>query len=166
MTRRTKLFVMSFVANVFFQTIAYGEACSKDIAYIEVNTLTSELKLCNKKLVEKGFSISVGRNGTGKRNQADGKTPIGEYGLGVTRPSSKFYKFIPVGYPTADQIKNGFTGGDIGIHGPARNYSWLGSRLNTWINWTQGCIAVGSDSEISEIAEWVTTNHSKIVVVK
>ena len=103
------------------------------------------------------YSIALGRGGVGKHAQGDGKTPVGEYMVGKPRVSERYGLFIPVGYPTVEQRKRGYSGADIGIHGPPRALKWLGS-LTTWFNWTRGCIAVGGDDEIKDIARWVQEN--------
>lgn len=58
---------------------------------------------------------------------------------------------IPDGYPTRDQEARGFTGNAIGIHGLVRWSRRAGSG-NTAVDWTLGCVAVGSDAEIDAIA--------------
>ena len=39
------------------------------------------------------------------------------------------------------------------IHGMKNGFGWLG-QLNTWFDWTKGCIAV-TDTEIEEIEQLV-----------
>ena len=119
----------------------------------------SDLWLCNQGVSEGSYSVSLGSGGLGKRRQGDNKTPVGVYSLGKPRPSrDKFHIFIPVGYPTAKQKAQGYTGSAIGIHGPKDGYRWLGP-LNSLVDWTQGCIAVASVEEIEEIARWVRRNR-------
>lgn len=141
---------------VLLPNLAAGteQPCFPSGRYFQVDTHDSRLFLCEDGQALKSFKVSLGRGGLDKKAQGDGRTPIGAYSLGAPRPSNRFFTFIPVGYPTPEQKKIGFTGSDVGVHGPFRYLSWLGS-LNTWIDWTNGCIAVGSANEISEIAEWV-----------
>lgn len=120
------------------------------------------LYLCQGGRVEQSFAISLGRGGLGKRSDGDGKTPTGTYPLGRPRKSSRFGLFIPVGYPTAAQRGQGFTGGDIGVHGPKRRWSWLGRAANL-VDWTRGCIALNRDSEIAAVAEWVTRQRPQTI---
>jgi murein L,D-transpeptidase YafK len=127
-----------------------------------VNLDDSVLWLCKSDKVLEEYSVSLGKGGVGKTRQGDNKTPIGTYSLGMPRPSKKFGIFIPVGYPTKSQKKEGYTGGSIGIHGPDRSFTWAGG-LNTMIDWTQGCIAVKSDEAIGQIAEWVKAENPKVV---
>ncbi|AKU91455.1 hypothetical protein AKJ08_1842 [Vulgatibacter incomptus] len=100
------------------------------------------------------YAVAIGRGGTGKTAEGDRKTPLGDYPLGLPRPSRKFRTFIPIGYPTERQAREGLTGSDVGIHGPSRPFAWLGSS-NLWIDWTLGCIALGRDADIDTLAEWV-----------
>lgn len=113
----------------------------------------------------KSFLVSLGKGGTDKRRRGDNKTPLGSYPLGDPRPSKKFGTFIALGYPTAEQSRKGYTGGDIGIHGPARGFGWAG-RLNVSVDWTQGCIALASDTEILQLASWVRRKQPKLVHIE
>jgi murein L,D-transpeptidase YafK len=121
---------------------------------IVVDVETHAMRLCEEDRVVQAYRVALGRGGVGKTRQGDGKTPIGEYSLGSPRPSARFGTFIPVGYPTPEQKEKGYTGSAIGIHGPDRRFKWLG-RVTSWIDWTDGCIAVGRDEDIDSVAEWV-----------
>ncbi len=112
---------------------------------------------------EPTLPVALGSGGIDKRKQGDAKLPLGEYGLGEPRPSRKFHTFIPVGYPTAAQVRQGYTGGDVGVHGPPR---LAHGPLTTAIDWTLGCVAVGTDDEIDRIARWVRTKKVNRVVIK
>ena len=107
------------------------------------------------------YPFSYGRGGIDKHSAGDEKTPVGVYSLGVSRASADFHIFIPVGYPTKEQKKTGYTGGAIGVHGPYRTgifeiiEYFLGASLI--INWTSGCLAVSSRHEIEEIADFVSS---------
>jgi murein L,D-transpeptidase YafK len=120
------------------------------------------LHLCEAGLAVAEYRVAIGRGGIGKRKEGDNKTPIGEYKLGEPRGSSRFGVFIPIGYPTAAQRRNGYTGSAIGIHGPSRSFAWAGW-VNTAADWTEGCIAVVSDKQIREIAAWVRDNDPSVV---
>jgi murein L,D-transpeptidase YafK len=111
------------------------------------------------------YAVALGTGGVGKRRQGDAKVPLGEYALGAPRPSASFHTFIPVGYPTPQQRRRGYTGGDVGVHGPARGFEHLPSAANTSVDWTLGCVAVGSDEQIDRIARWVRAKRvTKIVI--
>jgi len=146
-------------------TAAENNPCDGQNTSVVINTVSRKLYICanNKRYQE--YKVAIGKKGTGKQKKGDNKTPIGTYALGMPRDSSRFGTFIPVGYPTPEQKSKGFSGSDVGIHGPSRLFKWLGS-INTWTNWTQGCIAVGSDAEISSIAQWVKDNKINRVVIR
>ncbi len=58
----------------------------------------------------------------------------------------------------------GFTGTAVGIHGPPRANVNDGSS-NTALDWTWGCIAVGSDPEIREIAAWLKMHRRALLYI-
>jgi len=132
---------------------------------ILVLTGSRELFLCEGAKALHRYAVSLGTGGTGKTAEGDEKTPLGEYRLGTPRPSPSFGTFIPVAYPTLDQRRQGYNGGQIGIHGPTRATKFLG-KLNTIPNWTQGCIAVGTDEEINAISQWVKLHHIDTVFIR
>jgi murein L,D-transpeptidase YafK len=140
-------------------------ACSERGNTVIVEIQEKRLYLCQKAGPVQSYPIALGRGGVGKRAYRDNKTPIGRYPLDASRESSRFHIFIPIAYPTKDQRELGYTGRDIGIHGPTRLFKWAG-RLNTWFNWTEGCIAVGSDREIDEIAAWVQDKSVRSVIIE
>lgn len=128
--------------------------CVEESPSIVISKQDEKLYLCNGTSIDYKYEIAVGEKGWGKKREGDKKTPIGEYVIGEPRPSKRFYIFIPIGYPTLDQKTQGYTGSDIGIHGPWQPLKWLG-RLNNLVNWTQGCIAVGRNSDIKTISLWI-----------
>jgi murein L,D-transpeptidase YafK len=79
---------------------------------------------------------------------------LGTYWIGYPRHSQQFGIFIPVGYPNMSNIASGFTGNSIGIHGPMRFLTCL-PRKSLEKNWTAGCFAVGRDTQIIAISEWI-----------
>jgi hypothetical protein len=136
--------------------------CAGPGTFVAVDSRARRLALCAGGAVEESFPVALGTGGLGKTRAGDNRTPLGPYPLGAPRPSHQFGTFIPVGYPTAAQARVGFTGSAIGIHGPARAFLWAG-RANTAVDWTAGCIAVGSDGEIGRIAAWVRA-HGRVAV--
>lgn len=73
--------------------------------------------------------------------------------------------FVPVGYPTPEQRRAGFTGGAIGVHGPHRRVRWAGVFANL-LDTTDGCVGIATDDEISRIAAWVRARKVRTIVVK
>jgi len=128
-----------------------------------VRVSAHSLDLCQDGRSLGSHRVALGTGGTGKRVQGDGKTPLGLYPLGAPRPSPSFGTFVPVGYPTPAQHKLGFTGSAVGIHGPPRG--WVGA-LSTTIDWTAGCIALGTDAEIESISAWIRTRRVRAVRIE
>jgi murein L,D-transpeptidase YafK len=140
-------------------------ACPAKEVVLLIDTSAHELFLCKNGVPSRAFSVALGRGGTGKTRIGDDKTPLGVYALGAPRASSRFGVFIPVGYPTQEQAVQGFTGADVGVHGPDRHYAWLGG-ASLWVDWTSGCVAVGSDEAIQTIAAWVKSTGVSRVQLK
>jgi murein L,D-transpeptidase YafK len=138
------------------------DPCEGDEAAILINTKKHRLLLCWEHTTVGTYGVAIGKGGTPKRKRGDNKTPLGSYALGKPRPSKRYGTFIPVGYPTWKQRNRGYTGSAIGIHGPDRSFAWLGP-LTILSDWTQGCIAVGTDDSIEKIAAWVEKNDVKLV---
>lgn len=122
----------------------------------KILVLTKEhyLILCEQNKIADMYDVSIGRGGVDKRAAGDLRTPIGAYKLGKSKESSDFHRFIPVGYPTAQQAKAGYTGDSIGIHGPKRLFKCSGV-LALKMDWTAGCMAVGYDNYIDDIVSWM-----------
>ena len=128
--------------------------CGSNDRRIVVLTSSRKLLLCDRERVAASFDVHLGRGGAGKTRQGDNKVPLGVYPLGRPRRSSRFWIFIPVGYPTPEQRKRGFTGQDVGVHGPHRMLRWLGPLTNS-VSSTAGCVGLGSDEQIEAVAAWV-----------
>jgi murein L,D-transpeptidase YafK len=138
------------------ESMAAGQdPCTGYATAVLVDTVSHQLYLCEKQQTQAFYDVSLGRGGIGKTRKDDNKTPIGIYKLSAARESSDFHTFIPVQYPTPEQKKLGYTGGDIGIHGPPRFMSGYSSFLTSYVDWTRGCIAVAYDQEVDEIAAWL-----------
>ena len=129
-----------------------------------VDTRTHQMHLCEGGKVDRTFAVALGTSGVGKQHEGDNRTPLGRYGLGSPRASKDFHVFVPVGYPTREQARMGFTGGAIGIHGPPRGYGTL-AQLAMLVSrdWTAGCIAVATNEDIDAVAAWVRAREVKDV---
>lgn len=138
---------------------ATGDApCTGRRTSVLVHVKPRLLFLCRNGRSEATYRVSLGRGGTPKTTDEDKKTPVGQYPLENGRDSYEgFYRFLKVGYPTPEQIRNGYTGGAIGIHGPDERLPPIAQRVWGGIrrNWTRGCIAVNRASEIYQIEKWV-----------
>jgi murein L,D-transpeptidase YafK len=129
--------------------------CTATDRRIVVFTAARNLLLCDRGRVAASYDVHLGRGGVGKTRQGDNKVPLGLYALGTPRRSSQFWIFIPIGYPTPEQRKRGFTGQDVGVHGPHRLLRWLGPLTNS-VSSTAGCVGLGADEQIEAVADWVT----------
>lgn len=136
------------------EATAAAAPCHLRETAVVVQAREHTLHLCQAGKSVARYAVALGSGGLGKRLMGDGKTPLGAYPLALPRASSSYGTFVHVGYPTPIQQKLGFTGNAIGIHGPPRG--WLASTgALTSVDWTAGCIAVGTDAEIDAIAGWI-----------
>ncbi|HEI6742703.1 TPA: L,D-transpeptidase family protein [Legionella pneumophila] len=131
-----------------------------------INVLTKKriLNICKNGTVVKTFKVALGYKGVGKKKAGDNKTPIGLYGLAHPRKSNQFKVFIPILYPTKKQLAAGYTGRDVGIHGPTQSpgvFSWLNNLPGS----TRGCVAVGKNNYIEYVANWVKANPGAKVLI-
>lgn len=122
---------------------------------------TQGLYVCENGQIASAMRSAIGRGGLGKEKEGDNKNPVGSYWLGLPRPSERFGFFIPVGYPNKEDVKAGRTGHSIGIHGPLRKSffgSPCGAGRNVNFNWTAGCTALGRDTQVVELSNWIVKN--------
>lgn len=131
---------------------------------LNVNTAKRILNICKQGSVVKTFKVAIGYNGIGKKRAGDNKTPIGLYRLAYPRKSNQFKVFIPIQYPTSDQRAAGYTGRDVGLHGPTQSFGLLGW-LSNLPSATRGCIAVGRNNHIEYVANWVKANPGTKVLI-
>ncbi len=122
-----------------------------------------ELWLCQGGAPTARYPVAMGRKGVDKHDQGDERTPLGTYTLGEPRSSRQFGVFIPIDYPTPDQAAQGFTGNAVGIHGPPRGLTEP-EYPTTAVDWTNGCIATGTDADIDAIATFVRQRQPTLVV--
>lgn len=161
-----KIKVISLISAIFFPVVLFANMATCPLLN-GINVLTAKrvLNVCQHGSVIKSFSVALGDKGVGKTKSGDNKTPVGLYGLAHPRKSDQFKVFIPILYPTTKQIAAGYTGRDVGIHGPTQT-----SRLFSWLNHlpyaTRGCIAVGKNNYIEYVANWIKANPgAKILIV-
>jgi murein L,D-transpeptidase YafK len=141
-------------SELWARAVRFPRPCPADRAVVLVDTASRTLCLCRYGRADAVYRVAIGRGGTGKRFESDGKTPLGRYRLSQPRASMRFGVFIPVGYPTPEQQRVGYTGGAVGIHGPHLAFAWL-RQATAVVNWTAGCIAVGTRSDANAVAGWV-----------
>jgi hypothetical protein len=139
-------------------------SCQPDETAIVIDTPAHRLHLCRAGAREQSFVVALGMSGVDKRRVGDNRTPLGSYPLGAPRASRWFHRFIPVAYPTAAQLRAGYSGSAIGIHGPPRGLETV-ARLAMLVahDWTAGCIAVATDAEIERVGAWVEAHQVRTV---
>lgn len=161
-----KIKAIIFIVSIFFPIAIFaGSATCPLVNGINVHTAKRVLNICKHGTVVKTFKVALGYKGIGKKHAGDNKTPIGLYGLAYPRKSTQFKVFIPILYPTSKQLAAGYTGRDVGIHGPKQSTSWL-SWINNLPSATRGCIAVGKNNYIEYVANWVKAHPgTKILII-
>ena len=150
------------IAAFVLAMTAPPEPCAGKGTALYVDATHRTLWLCESGKAIEAMPVALGRGGLDKRVEGDAKVPLGAYALGSPRSSKSFHLFIPVGYPTPTQRRNGFSGGAIGVHGPLRAY---GGAISTGIDWTLGCIAVGTDEEIGRVADWLKASKARRIII-
>lgn len=142
---------------------AEHDPCTDRGTALYVNAARRGAWLCEQGVSKGVLRVALGQGGLDKRVQGDGKVPLGEYALGRAVPSADFHLFLPVGYPTTQQRRAGYTGSTIGVHGPLRGFA---GPTATDRDWTLGCIAIGTDAEIERIAEWVKVRPVRRIIIE
>lgn len=156
------IFLMTFIFSPF--ALYAGTSTCPLSNGINVHTSKKILNICKNGTVIKAFKVALGYKGVGKKHAGDNKTPIGVYQLAHPRKSNQFKVFIPILYPTQKQRAAGYTGRDVGIHGPTQSPKWVGW-LNNLPYSTRGCIAVGKNNQIEYVANWVKANPGTKVLI-
>jgi murein L,D-transpeptidase YafK len=158
--------LLSLVAGfgVAMPARAAGVCAGKD-ARIVVELQAHTLVLCQGDRAVASFGVRLGHAGIGKAQAGDGKTPIGIYPLGRPRVSQRYGIFIPIGYPTPEQRRRGFTGGAVGVHGPERRVKWLGRLVNSF-DTSDGCVGLAKDEEMDSIAQWIRSTKARTIELR
>lgn len=160
-----KIKTFFFLFFISCPTLLFASVSSCPLASgINVHTAKKILTICKHGAVIKSFNVALGYKGIGKRRAGDNKTPLGLYGLAQPRKSNQFNMFIPILYPTAKQAAAGYTGRDVGIHGPAQSPGLFGW-MNRLPGATRGCVAVGKNYYIQYVANWVRANPGTKVLI-
>jgi L,D-peptidoglycan transpeptidase YkuD (ErfK/YbiS/YcfS/YnhG family) len=151
-------------SSLWAQAAVPHEACPADGTLLQIDTRARVLSLCRAGHEDASFRVALGRGGVDKRLEGDGRTPRGQYRLSPARASTRYHLFLPVGYPTNEQLNQGFSGSAIGVHGPHVAFAWLG-RATTWPDWTLGCIALGTRGDVAQVAQWVADNRAHEIII-
>jgi murein L,D-transpeptidase YafK len=159
-----KIKAIFLVISIFFPfAVCASMSCTLSNG-INVYTSKHILNICKRGMLIKTFKVALGYNGVGKKRAGDNKTPVGLYRLAHPRKSNQFKVFIPILYPTSRQLAAGYTGRDVGIHGPTQSPKW-GNWLNHLPSATRGCVAVGNNTQIEYVANWVKANPGTKVLI-
>ena len=154
---------------IFFDEI-YPKVSRENIGSVDkilVQKKQRILSLFNKGRLIKSYPISLGRVPTGhKKEEGDGKTPVGTYLVDWVHPDSSYHKAVRISYPNSEDnkyaMKEGVvSGGDIMIHGMPNGLGWL-YPIFIKTDWTEGCIAV-SNTAMEEIESSVKIG-TKIII--
>ena len=166
MCMKIKVKIIFLICSFFLPAALFADIANCPLlSGINVHTKKHTLNICKRGTIIKSFKIALGYKGVGKKIAGDNKTPTGLYGLAYPRKSSHFKVFIPILYPTSRQIAAGYTGRDVGIHGPDQGPGWL-SWQNNLPSSTHGCIAVGKNDYIEYVANWIKANpRTKVLII-
>lgn len=157
---------LGYLATRHTRAAGTSSACEAlDAAHVVVDLRAHQLLCCEGTRLVASYRVRIGSAGAGKREQGDQKTPVGLYKLGTPRRSTRYYLFIPIGYPTAEQVLRGFTGSDIGVHGPDRRLRWLGRFVNA-LDTTDGCVGLATDRETEAVANWVQSHSADRIYLR
>ncbi|MBF8268595.1 MAG: hypothetical protein HW386_304 [Gammaproteobacteria bacterium] len=110
------------------------------------------------------FYVSIGKNGYGKLEEGDQKTPVGVYfasGYIAAGQLPDFYGdgAFPINYPNAWDRKNGHTGYGIWLHGTPSNTFSRPPRDS------DGCIIV-SNQDLKILARYINTDSTPVILAK
>jgi hypothetical protein len=145
------------------ETVPASAACPVTGDWVAVFTLKREIWLCRHGSEVGRIPVALGRGGNGKLRAGDHRTPLGTYTFGTPRPSKLYGTFIPFDYPTREQAAKGHSGSAVGIHGPPRGQAEP-EYPTTAFDWTMGCVATGTDSDVETIAEFVRRYQPTLLV--
>jgi L,D-transpeptidase catalytic domain len=138
--------------------------CSHDGNYVHIDLEAHRASLCEGRSTEASYAVSLGSEPGPKTREGDHRSPHGAYPLAAPRRSRQFRWFVPIGYPTPAQRAQGYTGSAVGLHGPPRWVARAGVAVPPSVlgmDWTDGCVAVGSDADIDAIVEWLQRREAR-----
>lgn len=133
-----------------------GLASAADVDRVTVDKSERILRLHAGETIVKEVAISLGDAPVGhKQREGDERTLEGRYVLDWRNPTSSYHLSIHISYPNdADRAharSNGYSpGGDIFIHGLPNGMGKTGMLFHGR-DWTDGCIAVNNNDDMTEI---------------
>ena len=130
-------------------------AANANIDSLIVNKSEHQLLAYSEGKLLKTYSVSFGAHPIGhKEFEGDEKTPEGLYTINAKNDKSGYHKNLGISYPNAKDIAHAReigkpAGGNIKIHALKNELGFI-NKLQRWVNWTNGCIAV-TNSEMDEL---------------
>jgi murein L,D-transpeptidase YafK len=122
---------------------------------VVVDKSARRLELLSGNDVIASYRVALGRHPDGpKLTLGDGRTPEGDYMIDYRNLQSRFHRALHISYPSAEDVRDAHVrgvepGGMIMIHGVDDRFAKLG-RFHTFLDWTDGCIAV-TNAEVDQI---------------
>jgi len=150
------LALLLFIALVIYNYFPEQRLpANSNIDSLTVNKSKHQLLVYSEGKLLKSYSVSFGDNPIGhKEFEGDEKTPEGLYTINAKNDKSGYHKNLGISYPNAKDIAHAReigkpAGGDIKIHALKNKLGFI-NKLQRWVNWTNGCIAV-TNSEMDEL---------------
>lgn len=113
--------------------------------------------------LKRHFYMTIGKNGTDKRVEGDGRTPTGVYRIIKQLPRSQLTDLygngaFPLDYPNAWDQSMGRSGHGIWLHGvPSDTYSRPPRS-------SDGCLVI-ANPDLTELSQWIQVGITPIVIV-
>ena len=149
---------VSSLLSLLLVLVSSITSASDNVDKVLVDKSARLLYLMSGTEVLRQYDISLGDNPIGhKLKEGDEKTPEGNYVLDWKNPNSRYFRSIRISYPNhrdqAQAREGGYSpGGNIFIHGLPNKKRPFGAQF-TGRDWTDGCIAVNDNAQMSEIWE-------------
>ncbi|NRA11588.1 MAG: L,D-transpeptidase [Crocinitomicaceae bacterium] len=156
------------------QTIMKEKGIAKGGIQIIIDKTAYTLEVYHEDSLLMSYPCVFGFNETDdKRQEGDGCTPEGKFGIRSQYPHKSWKYFIWVDYPTkeswskfkkskadGDIPSSATVGGEIGIHGVPEGYD---NMIDDKTNWTLGCISL-KNKDIEDLYKSVNSK-TKILIV-
>ncbi|MBI5329456.1 MAG: L,D-transpeptidase family protein [Betaproteobacteria bacterium] len=113
-------------------------------------------------LLKRDYYMTIGKNGTDKRNEGDKRTPMGVYQVSDQLPKKQLTDFygagaFPLNYPNEWDRAQGRSGHGIWLHGvPSDTYSRPPRS-------SDGCVVV-SNPDLQELSQWVQPGATPLIL--
>ncbi len=158
---------------------------------VRISRTGHSLTILEDQIVVEEFHVAFGSGGRfGKIEQGDRKTPYGEYKIMAIKSSERFYGFIQLNYPNADDAMRAYAsniitepqydaimaahtlgllppqqtplGGAIGIHAIGLETKEK-IEIHEYYDWTKGCLAL-RNSELDILKRYISKGTTVKIV--